>query len=90
MEHLWPCTFSSVTKQKEVHRTPLIWRPQADFFLFPRLKSIMKGARFAHVAAIQERVTAVLRSIPKEAFADSFQKLYERCQQCVVKEGNYF
>jgi hypothetical protein len=44
-----------------------------DFFLFPRLKSIMKGARFADVAAIQERVTAVLRSIPKEALADSFQ-----------------
>jgi hypothetical protein len=36
-------------------------------------------------AAIQEHVTAVLRSIPKEAFADSFQKLYERCQPCVVK-----
>jgi hypothetical protein len=60
-----------------------------DFFLFPRLKSIIKGARFADVAAIQERVTAVLRWIPKEAFADSFQKLYERCQQCVVKKGNY-
>jgi hypothetical protein len=60
-----------------------------DFFLFPRLKSIMKGARFAAVAAIHERVTAVLRSIPKEAFADSFQKLYERCQQCVVKDGYY-
>jgi methylmalonyl-CoA mutase cobalamin-binding subunit len=41
-------------------------------------------------AAIQERVTAVLRSIPKEAFADSFQKLYERCQPCVVKDGDYF
>jgi hypothetical protein len=40
--------------------------------LFPRLKSIMKSARFADVAAIQERVTAVLRSIPKEAFAESF------------------
>jgi hypothetical protein len=40
--------------------------------------------------AIQERVTAILRSIPKEAFADSFQKLYERCQPCVVKDGNYF
>jgi hypothetical protein len=53
------------------HRTPLIWRPQApdqgstvDFFLFLRLKSIMKGARFADAAAIQERVTEVLRSIP--------------------------
>jgi hypothetical protein len=28
-----------------------------DFFLFPCLKSIMKGARFADVAAIQEHVT---------------------------------
>jgi hypothetical protein len=61
-----------------------------DFFLFPRLKSITKGARFANVAALHERVTAVLRSIPKEAFADSFQKLYERCQQCVVKDGDCF
>jgi hypothetical protein len=40
--------------------------------------------------AIQERVTAVLRSIPKEAFVDSFQKLYERCQPCVVNDGDYF
>jgi hypothetical protein len=53
-------------------RTPLIWRLRApdqgrtvDFFLFPRLKSIMKGAGFADVAEIQERVTAVLRSVPK-------------------------
>jgi hypothetical protein len=43
-----------------------------------------------HVAAIQERVTAVLRSLPKEAFADSFQKIYDRCQRCVVKDGDYF
>jgi hypothetical protein len=57
---------------------------------YVRLKCIMNGARFADVAAIQERVTAVLRSIPKEAFADSFQKLYECCQQCVVKDGDYF
>jgi len=42
------------------------------------------------VAAIQERVTGVLLSIPKEAFADSFQMLYELCQKCVVKDGDYF
>jgi hypothetical protein len=24
------------------------------------------------------------------AFAESFQKLYERCQQCFVKDGDYF
>jgi hypothetical protein len=45
---------------------------------------------YRHMVAIQERVTAVLRSISKEIFADSFQKLYERCQQCVVKDGDYF
>jgi hypothetical protein len=47
----------------------------------------MKCARFADVAAIQDRVAAVLRSISKEAFADNFQKLNERYQQCVVKDG---
>jgi hypothetical protein len=26
----------------------------------------------------------------QEAFADSFQNLYERCQPCVVKDGDYF
>jgi hypothetical protein len=46
-------------RKNSPHRTPLIWRPWApdkgsmvDFFLFPRLKSIMKGAHFANVAAI--------------------------------------
>jgi methylmalonyl-CoA mutase cobalamin-binding subunit len=50
------------------------------------LETVSKG----HAAVIQERVTAVLRSIPEEAFADSFQKLYERCQPCGVKDGDSF
>jgi hypothetical protein len=56
----------------------------------------VKGAKHAgyqlhdRTTAIQERVTAVPRSIPKEAFADSFQKLHERCQPCVVKDDDYF
>jgi hypothetical protein len=89
--------FRQENRKKSTHHTPLIWRLQAtdqgttvDFFLLLHLKSIMNGAHFADVAAIQERVTAVLQSIPEEAFADSFQKLYERCQQCVVKDGDYF
>ncbi|KAJ4435152.1 hypothetical protein ANN_23728 [Periplaneta americana] len=62
----------------------------AEFVLFPRLKAAMKGERYADVNAIKDRVTTVLRSIPHEAFADSFQKLYERCQKCVVAGGDYF
>jgi hypothetical protein len=45
-------------------------------FKYSSLPFILQRCR---AAAIQGRVTAVLRSIPKEAFADSFQKLYERC-----------
>jgi histone-lysine N-methyltransferase SETMAR len=62
----------------------------ADFFLFPRLKGVLKGIRFADVPDIRRRVTSVLRSIPKEAFADSFQQLYQRCQKCIVANGCYF
>jgi hypothetical protein len=46
-----------------------------DFFLFPRLKSIMKGARFATVAPIKERVTAVLLSRPLLTVFRSFINL---------------
>jgi hypothetical protein len=84
-------------KQKEVHPpdsphlVPVGARSgEYSGLLFPHVKSIMKGARFADVVANQERLTAVLRFIPKEAFADIFQKLYEHCQQCVVKDGDYF
>jgi hypothetical protein len=50
----------------------------------------LQGAPYMYSLYIQERVTAVLLSIPKETFADSFQKLYERCQPCVVKDDDYF
>jgi hypothetical protein len=60
-----------------------------DCFLFPRLKSNMNGAGFPDMAAIQGRVTAVLRLNAKRAFADSFQQLHERCQKCVVMNGDY-
>jgi hypothetical protein len=46
-----------------------------EIFLFSHLKSIMKGACFPDVTAVQERVTAVFRSIPKEAFADSYMNV---------------
>jgi hypothetical protein len=66
--------FRRGNRKKSNHRTPLIWRPQEPD------QGGKVDVRFADVAAIQERVTAVLRSIPQETFADSFQKLYERCQ----------
>ena len=62
----------------------------ANLFLFPRLKAAMKVARFADVNASKDRVIAVLRSIPLEAFADCFRKLYEHCQTCIEADGDCF
>jgi hypothetical protein len=67
--------FRRGNRKKSTQRTPLIRRLWVELFLFSRLKSLMKGARFTDVVAVKERVTTVLRSIPKEAFADNFQKL---------------
>ena len=61
-----------------------------DFVLFPCLKAAIKGARFADMNAIKNCVTAILRSITQEAFADCFWKLYEFCQTCVLADGDYF
>ncbi|KZC11683.1 Histone-lysine N-methyltransferase SETMAR [Dufourea novaeangliae] len=62
----------------------------ADFFLFPRLKGVLNGLHFADVPDIQKRVTSLLRPIPQEAFAECFQQLYNRCQKCIVTNGDYF
>jgi hypothetical protein len=49
------------------------------------------GARSEeYVASIQERLAGVVRPIINEAFGDSFQKIYVRCQLCVLKDGDYF
>jgi hypothetical protein len=43
---------------------------------------------FKIIAILHNTLLTAINS--KEAFADSFQKFYERCQQCVVKDGDYF
>ncbi|XP_035221412.1 histone-lysine N-methyltransferase SETMAR-like [Stegodyphus dumicola] len=82
---------------KDRHQVPVLDRPPysldlapADFFLFPRLKGVLKGQHFSDITEIQQRVTTVLRPTPTEAFADSFQQLYTRCQKCIVANGEYF
>jgi hypothetical protein len=42
------------------------------------------------LATFIKLLEAVLESIPKEAFADSFQKLYERCQPCSFEGWRLF
>ena len=45
----------------------------ADFFLFPKLKSTLKGRRFQKIEEIKENSLQDLRAIPQNAFQDAFQ-----------------
>ncbi|GFW79251.1 uncharacterized protein TNCV_2476581 [Trichonephila clavipes] len=62
----------------------------ADFFLFPRLKSALKGKKFTYVTDVQSNVTAELKAIPKVLFYRSSQDLYSRSSQCINILGDYF
>ena len=62
----------------------------ADFFLFPKLKSTLKGRRFDTFDEIQKNLTKELFAIPKEVFQKAFQSWQKRWERGVASEGNYF
>jgi hypothetical protein len=61
----------------------------ADFFLFPKLKSTLKGHRFESTEAIKTNSLAHLRSIPKTAFQECFITLQKHWQRCIQSRGEY-
>jgi hypothetical protein len=62
----------------------------ADFFLFPKLKSTLKGSHFESMEVIKTNSLAHLHIIPKTAFQECFRTLKKRWQQCIQSRGEYF
>jgi transposase len=62
----------------------------ANFFLFPKLKSSLKGRCFDTFDKIQKNSTKELFAILKEAFQKAFQSWQKCWELCVASEGNYF
>ncbi|XP_011867181.1 PREDICTED: fatty acid synthase-like, partial [Vollenhovia emeryi] len=52
-----------------------------DFFLFPRLKTALKGHHHGSVEALQQAVTRELNSIPGVAFQEAYESWKSRCQR---------
>ena len=61
-----------------------------DFFLFPKLKTPMKGKRFATTEEIKEKSKQRLLAIPKSAFQKCFQDWKKRWFKCTISVGGYF
>jgi len=60
----------------------------SDFFLFPRLKKVLKGHRFEATEGIKRISTKTLLDIQKEEFTKSFKQWQKRWAKCVAAEGN--
>jgi hypothetical protein len=61
-----------------------------DFWLFPELKTALKGHRFSDIANIQGHVTTILQSIPEEEFQKCFELCKHRLAKCIGAQGDYF
>jgi len=61
-----------------------------DFFLFPQLKSSMKGRRFQTIEEIEENWTRDLRAILQYKFQDAFQNWKKHWKRCIKSVGEYF
>ncbi|XP_050934319.1 zinc finger protein 280D [Lates calcarifer] len=61
-----------------------------DFFLFPKLKSKLKGHRLDTVEEIQNESQVVLDSLTEREFQEAFQAWQERWEQCITAQGDYF
>jgi transposase len=63
----------------------------ADFFLFPKLKSTLKGRRFESIEEIEENSLTELRAIPKKNHSRTVSKTEKkRWERCITSGGEYF
>jgi hypothetical protein len=60
-----------------------------DFFLFPKLKSSLKGHRFQGVKETEENLLRDLRAIPQNTFQDVLQNWKKHWEQCIKSGGEY-
>lgn len=79
------------------HQIPQVLQPPyspdlspCDLFLFPKIKSALKGKRFEDIPAIKGNTTEQLKLVPKALFHKCFQQWQQHWEKCIRSEGDYF
>jgi len=62
----------------------------ADFFLFPKLKTTLKGCRFQTIGEIQENAIKELAAVTESAFQEAFQQWKKLWERCIASSWDYF
>lgn len=61
-----------------------------DFFLFPKIKSSLKGTHFQTVDDVKMKTAELLKGLTENDWQHCFQEWQRRMQQCIDAEGSYF
>jgi hypothetical protein len=62
----------------------------SDFYLFPQLKSAIKGQCFCDATDIIKNVMKELKRLPQNGFQERFKHMYSCWQKFVVAKEDYF
>ena len=60
-----------------------------DFFLFPKIKEILKGRHFDDTDDIRSNTTAALKAIPQNQFENCFEVRIRHWYRCIASQGEY-
>ncbi|XP_026814323.1 protein GVQW3-like [Rhopalosiphum maidis] len=61
-----------------------------DFFLFPKIKTDLKGQRFDDIETIKKNAVDQLKQLKVEDFQHCFKKWQERRNKCITSGDEYF
>ncbi|KAJ8939658.1 hypothetical protein NQ318_002148 [Aromia moschata] len=59
----------------------------SDFFLFPKIKSALKGTRFESMKEVKRKSAELLNALTKEDFQHCFDQWRIRMERCVPRGG---
>ena len=62
----------------------------ADFFLFPKPKTILKGRCFQTIEEIKENAIRETRAITESVFQEAFQQWKKHWERRIASRGDYF
>ena len=61
-----------------------------QLFLFPPMKKVLKGKRFADVEEVKQKPAEVVKGIKINGFKNCFEQ-WEKClDKCIESNGEYF
>ncbi|VVC44738.1 Hypothetical protein CINCED_3A023796 [Cinara cedri] len=60
-----------------------------DFYLFPKIKSALKGIRFESMEEVKQKSAELLNGLTKTDFQHCLERWKKRMKRCVKKGGEY-